>query len=1251
MQSKLVRHFFYVLLSFLPLSGCISLKPYYAKNQSKWEEVSPPDSLKLKYSVFLIGDAGKPNENRQEPVLKLLQKQLYDSTRTKLSAVDTNYSRPEDIIIFLGDNIYETGLPEPDASDRKEKERRIIEQMKVVKNFRGKKIFIPGNHDWNEMRPGGLAAVNREEAFVEAYLNDGDTFIPTNGCPGPVELQVNKDLVMILIDSEWWLHKYEKPIAPDNGCTAGSRLEVIEQIKDIIVRNKGKNILLAQHHPLFTNGTHGGFFTLKDYIFPLTLIRDRAYIPLPIIGSIYPLMRKYGVSPQDLSNKEYQQLKRGLLAILADEPNVVMATGHEHALQLNKYENLNHIVSGAGSKSSALVKGNGASFAHGHKGFARLNYYDNGQCWVEFWEPEGDGSTGKLIFRTPLYAIPPKNRAEIAEEKQINYKDSVKVISAGKEYRASKYMRRVYGEHYRDTWAVPVSAPYLDLSTYGGGLTPIKMGGGKQTTSLQLQGKDGKLYQFRSISKDPSSLLPEGLVKTFAEDFLQDQISSANPYGGLVIPPMAKKIGIYYVNPQLVYMPASRLLGPYIQQVGGKLGTIEIRPDEDVSGEKAFGNADKAVSTRKMYEEIREDNDNEVDQKMFLRARLFDMLINDWDRHEDQWRWAEFKKDKGSLFRPIPRDHDQAFSKYDGFIPSLVSSVAPGLENFTDRIKNVKKINTAARNLDRNFLNELTLQQWLEIANDIKIKLTDATIDSAVRSMPPEAFKISGAEISAKLKSRRSQLVQVAEDYYKELAKEVRVAGSDKKEFIEIIGRGDSTRIRISKINSAEKIERTIFDRSFSRSETDEIQIFALNGRDSIIASGDKSKIKVRVVGGEGKDYISDKSEAALGNAIVYYDSDEGNKIEKGDNLRTQLSANPYVHYYDPNWFNYDIATPLPSLDFNADDAFFVGAGFSRIHYGFRKQPYSYKQSVKANYAPKTGAYTIGYRGDFYSLFKRNNDLLLRTSYNGPKYTFNYYGEGNSTPNIGDDIDFFRVRTKNLSLAAYYQKRFTEAFRVGIGPGYEHYWLEKQDNKFLTSADFPDKEDTDNPSRFATINTFANLNYVDKEIFPTRGIRWLNSARYFSEVRGTGHNFLQLKSNLAFYGTPNFSFPMTLAVQFGAATNIGDYKFFQANSLGSNTYLRGYRNNRFAGRSYLFNNTELRLTVSNVRNYFLTGTYGLFGFFDSGRVFSDNPERNTWHTGYGPGVWANFYNKFLVSVGYGMSKEGGYFSINGGFAF
>ena len=1240
------------LVEFL-LQGCTSLKPYYDKSQANWKSSNPPDTTKLSYSVFLIGDAGNPDKNRQEPVLKLLQSQLYPKDSTKLLSDTTNTSNPKDLVIFLGDNIYETGLPEPDKFDRKEKERRISEQMNVVKNIKGKKIFVPGNHDWSESRPGGLQALNREEEFIENYLNAGDVFLPSNGCGGPVEVKINDQLVVIALDSEWWLSKFEKPLAPDNDCTVSTRLEVIQQVQDIVTRNRGKNIIIAMHHPLFSNGRHGGYFTLKDYIFPLTLVRDNYYFPLPIIGSIYPLLRQYGVSRQDISNKDYQQLRRGLLSSLGDEKNIVIAAGHEHALQFNKYKDLNHILSGAGSKSTSLARGNGALFAYGGggvKGFSRINYYENGQCWVEFWQPEEDGSTGKLIYRSPLYAIPAKGK-EKKSEQIIDYKDSVKVISASEGYKAGNFKRQMFGEHYRDTWATEIKVNYLDMNTYAGGLTPIKLGGGNQTTSLQLEGKDGHTYTFRTIDKDPSSKLPEGFLKTFAEDFVQDQISSAHPYGALIVPPMAKAIGIYHTDPKLVYMPYTTSLGPYIQQLGGKLGIIEVKPDENLSDFKSFGNVDKAVSTQKMYKELKKDNDTEVDQKMFLKARLFDMLIGDWDRHEDQWRWAEFKGDKRTLYRPIPRDRDQAFVKFDGILPRIISkTVVHDVQSFDSKIKDPALLSIAARNLDRNLLNKLSRSDWKMIATGLQKALSDKIIDEAVHKMPMEVYNISGNEIATKLKSRRNQLISVADAYYKVLANEVTIAGSDKKEFIAVTRDLDSTVITINKVNKEGKVANEIFNRTFSNKETKEINLFALSGKDSVLIQGKSSSpIKIRIIGGEGVDKLIAKNDG--GRTIIFDSKAENNTILPGNNTSIRISDKPDVNEYKTEYFTYDQSGKIPALNYNGEDGIFVGAGYATKHYGFRKEPFSYSQQISGAYAPKTNAYYIQYSGNFYSLFGKNNDLVFKAGYNGPKYTFNYYGEGNSSINLGDDNKYYRTRTKNLSVSMFYQYRYSKTFKMGIGPGFEYYRVEKPINKFVTSNLFPDQGDIENPSKFTAIRSYANINFVNDDRLPSSGIRWNNEANIFKEITSGKNQFLQLKSDLSLYGTPNFNFPITFGLRIGGATNIGDYKFYQANSLGNNNYLRGFRNNRFSGRSFLYQNAEVRFKLASLRNYILTGNIGLFGFYDAGRVFSDNPESKTWHQGYGPGLWINLYNKFMLSGSYGMSKEGKYITLKSGFYF
>jgi hypothetical protein len=277
--------------------------------------------------------------------------------------------------------------------------------------------------------------------------------------------------------------------------------------------------------------------------------------------------------------------------------------------------------------------------------------------------------------------------------------------------------------------------------------------------------------------------------------------------------------------------------------------------------------------------------------------------------------------------------------------------------------------------------------------------------------------------------------------------------------------------------------------------------------------------------------------------------------------------------------------------------------------------------------------------------------VIFNAEYNGPKYTFNYYGQGNSTLNLTDDIDYFRIRTNNVSVTALLQYRFTEAFKVGIGPGFEYFRVEKPADTYVTSPDFPERQDIEKASNFLSIRSFADIDYVDNKIFPTSGVRVRMTGSYFNEAKGDADKYLQLQSHVSFYATPNFNFPVTAAFRLGAATNIGDYKFYQANSLGNNTNLRGFRNNRFSGHSYLYQNMELRFKLTNFRNYIVTGNLGAFGFFDSGRVYSDNPENSTWHKAYGPGIWVNLYNKFLLSSSYGISKEGNYITLKSGMTF
>lgn len=126
----------------------------------------------------------------------------------------------------------------------------------------------------------------------------------------------------------------------------------------------------------------------------------------------------------------------------------------------------------------------------------------------------------------------------------------------------------------------------------------------------------------------------------------------------------------------------------------------------------------------------------------------------------------------------------------------------------------------------------------------------------------------------------------------------------------------------------------------------------------------------------------------------------------------------------------------------------------------------------------------------------------------------------------------------------------------------------------------------------------------------------------------------------------------TAAIRAGGSSNIGnEYEFYQSNTLGGGTNLRGYRSARYAGKSNVFQNTELRMKLKTMHGYFLRGDFGMLSFFDCGRVWIPNENSNTWHTGYGLGVWFVTYNMMAFTATYGISEEKQLLTIKAGFLF
>jgi len=343
------------------------------------------------FEIFLIGDTGDISPHRHDPVLQTLCSHFHPDQRSA--------------VIFLGDNIYPRGMPPKGNILRKNAENTLQRHYDALKDYHGKVVFIAGNHDWNKGRKDGYDYVVRQEKYIQKLFNQKNVFLPSNGCPGPVEINVHPDLTIVAIDTQWWLQKGIRPIGKQYGCSVSTEDEFFEKLIQILDENKHKHLLVAGHHPVYSYAIHGGRFQLKHHIFPLTLYDKSAWIPLPGIGSLLPLYRKFLGAREDIAHPRYRRLRKKLKEILCKYPNLIYAAGHEHNLQYICKNHNHYIVSGSGSKVKYVVQGGKyLRFGEKAKGFFKLRFDVDGAVYLGAWAVDASHklAQGKLIYEEQI---------------------------------------------------------------------------------------------------------------------------------------------------------------------------------------------------------------------------------------------------------------------------------------------------------------------------------------------------------------------------------------------------------------------------------------------------------------------------------------------------------------------------------------------------------------------------------------------------------------------------------------------------------------------------------------------------------------------------------------------------------------------------------------------------------------------------------------------------------------------------------
>ena len=379
---------------------------------------------------------------------------------------------------------------------------------------------------------------------------------------------------------------------------------------------------------------------------------------------------------------------------------------------------------------------------------------ENDQFLFKFFRP--GWLVAFLIFYSELISAQ-SNKSVFVQK--IN-EDTVLAVASYQYSNLPFYKKWILGKNYRASWETPVRLPVFYLSKSG--LKIDKRGGGKQTNSLHLIDSNNQIWVLRSVEKDVRRGFPSFLQVLPMVPYKQNLISATHPYGALVVAELTKAVGIAAPQPIYYYVGEDDALGELGELVKNSVCMLEKR-DPTTDGTLA-------LSTEAMEKKIKEDPNYKILKKQVLKARIFDMLIGDLDRHEGQWRWGVLDSGSVKYFYAIPRDRDHVFYAATGVMALLMKGLLPhNPVSFSGNSGNLRKLNQKALEFDRKFLLGLSQSEWKEMAEIVTAEISDVVIDLAVRKLPPEIFALDGQILITKLQNRKIDFVQNVMEYYQYL--------------------------------------------------------------------------------------------------------------------------------------------------------------------------------------------------------------------------------------------------------------------------------------------------------------------------------------------------------------------------------------------------------------------------------------------------------------------------------------------------
>jgi hypothetical protein len=295
---------------------------------------------------------------------------------------------------------------------------------------------------------------------------------------------------------------------------------------------------------------------------------------------------------------------------------------------------------------------------------------------------------------------------------------------------------------------------------------------------------------------------------------------------------------------------------------------------------------------------------------------------------------------------------------------------------------------------------------------------------------------------------------------------------------------------------------------------------------------------------------------------------------------------------YNRQAFKYNTYLPLPFLAYSPEDGFTLGLGVSFTFHQFGEEEYTNRLSVGGKVSTE-GNLEFKFADELHHLIGKWDGVI--TGEIAQPYPFVYfYGFGNESVKI-DSLpkSYYRSRYNGLNLTAGLRKVFWRKSSFSGRLFYENNEGQiASDNLLASDTTILGNGKINSTGVIATLN----IDFRDNPIIPKRGVRLFARGRY-SYLTNLESDFTNSEVSLEFYQSTRTRIPVTLGLKGGASNASGDVPFYELNTVGRTTGLRGYQRDRFTGNTAVYFQSQLSVEFGSVQTFLAPLTIGIFGFF------------------------------------------------------